>query len=122
MNAFTINYDSWYLDFFAYSKFLGQINLDSLTDYIFTENTGIVFTNLEEIQSAYKNYIVNEKWHEQTLKKAFGISEYHIILGVQQLFREAKEIGRRNKFKWTTVPVFVSSHDYKNLTYCVTRT
>ena len=120
MNAFTINFDNWFLEFFAYSRFSGRDNLDWLADYDYAKPTAVVFTNLEEVQSVYKEYIENEKWHDKTLKKAFEISEYHIILGVQQLFREAKKIGAQSRLKWTTIPVFVTAHDY-DLIYDVTR-
>lgn len=121
MNAFTINYDNWYMEFFAYSKSQGSDDFDWLADYDYAKNTALAFTNLEEVQSVYRDYIENKKYHDPTLRKAFEISEFYIILGVQQLFREAMEIAKGDKVKWATIPVYVAAHDYNELTYNVTR-
>lgn len=120
MNAFTINYDNWFVQFFAYEKYMGTEDFDWLADYDYTQDNALLFTGLERIQSIFKDYIENEKWKDKNMKEAFDVSEYIIILGVQRLFREAYVIAKNKKFNWVNIPVFVNAHDYDDLIYNVT--
>lgn len=120
MNAFTINYDNWVVQFFGFSKFAGTEDFDWLADYDYTQDNALLFSGLEKIQMVFKDYIENEKWNDEKLVKARELSEYIIILGVQLLFREASNIAKSKRLKWPSIPVFVNANDYDDLIFNVT--
>jgi len=112
MNGFTINYDSWYIDLFAYTYFESLEDLDWLTDFEFSSETSMIMKGFEDIQEIFKDYDVNEKWNDKKLKEASMVCEHRIILRLQELFREAKRIAVEKNLKWKKIPIFSTAHDY----------
>jgi len=120
MNGFTINYDMWYVEFFAFTKFQGLDDLDWLADFDYNNlDLGVAFTGIEEILAVFKDYMENERWNDSVQKSSFEIAEILVILRVQQLFREAAKIARSKKQSWINIPFLMTAHDY-DLIYNVT--
>lgn len=112
MNGFTINYDLWFIDLFAYSSCKGLDDLDWLAYYEYSSENSLTITGFEDIQNVYQNYMENQLWTVTTLKAAGDICELLIILRLQELFSEATKVGRSKKQQWTELPLFVTAHDY----------
>lgn len=120
MNGFTINYDMWYVDFFAYTKFQGHEDYDWLADSDYDNyDLSTAFTGIEEILAVFKDYMENEKWDDELQEKSFEIVEIIVVLRLQQLFRQANVIAKTKNYPWTKIPFLVTAHDY-DLIYKVT--
>jgi hypothetical protein len=120
MNGFTINYDQWYVDFFAYSKFQGHENYDWLADWDYENyKLSVTFIGIEDILGVFRDYIENEKWNDDLQEKSFEIAEIIVILRLQQLFRQANIIAKSKNYLWTKIPFLATAHDY-DLLYKVT--
>ncbi len=120
MNGFTINYDLWYVEFFAFTKFQGFEDLDWLADSDYDDiNLGVVFNDIDDVLAVFKDYMENEKWQDSLQEKAFEIAEILVILRLQEAFREAYKIAKVKDYPWTMVPFLITAHDY-DLIYNVT--
>lgn len=120
MNGFTINYDMWYVDFFAYKKSQGHEDYDWLADWDYdNRDLSVAFSGIDEILTIFKDYMENEKWDDELQEKSFEISEIIVVLRLQQLFRQANAIAKTKSYPWTKIPFLVTAHDY-DLIYKVT--
>lgn len=112
MNGFTINYDLWFIDLFAYAE-LGTLNdLDWLSEFKCSSDKSMIISGFEDLQSVYEEYMENEKWRDKALEKACEICELLIILRLQELFKEAKNVATQRNLQWIGIPLFVTAHDY----------
>lgn len=112
MNGFTINYDLWFIDLFAY-KDLGTLDdLDWLAEFEISSNKSMAILGFKDLQSVFEDYMENEKWKDNELKKACEICELIIILRLQELFKKTKLIATQKKLNWNNIPLFVTAHDY----------
>lgn len=111
MNGFTINYDLWFVDLFAFAELRGFDDFDWLADYDVPSEDGMVISGLEELQEAYRDYLENDKGSDEALTEAFEVCELIIILRLQDLFKEARKIAVNQKANWTNVPLLVTAHD-----------
>ena len=113
MNGFTINYDLWFIDLFAYSE-LGTLNdLDWLSEFECVHDKSMTITGFEDLQSVYEGYMENEKWRDKELEKACEVCELLIILRLQELFKDAKVTAIQRNLEWIHIPLFVTAHDYE---------
>ena len=112
MNGFTINYDLWFIDLFAFSQCEGLDDLDWLADYEVSSENSLVIKGFEDLQAVYQDYMENEKWSNHELEAACEICELLIILRLQELFKEAKKQAIVQNASWTNTPLLVTAHDY----------
>lgn len=113
MNGFTINYDLWFIDLFAYSE-LGTLNdLDWLSEFECASDKSMTINGFEHLQSVYEEYMENEKWRDKELEKACQVCELLIILRLQELFKDAKVTAIQRNLEWIHIPLFVTAHDYE---------
>lgn len=106
MNGFTINYDLWFIDLFAYSELGTLDDLDWLSEFEYSSEKSMTISGFEDLQSVY------EKWKVKELEKACKICELLIILRLQELFKEAKIIAIQRNLEWEHIPLFATAHDY----------
>lgn len=112
MNAFTINHNGWFVQFFAFKKFLGREDFDWLSDYNYCDfENALLFTKLEEIQAVFKNYMDNKLWKDIIQKEAFGLAENIVLFSVQELFKLACSVGKTKQYEWADIPLFITVHD-----------
>ncbi|WP_035557933.1 hypothetical protein [Hymenobacter sp. IS2118] len=111
MNGFTVNYDLWFVDLFAFAELGGTDDFDWLADYDVPSEDGMVISGLEELQEAYRDYLENDRGEDEALTEAFEVCELIIILRLQELFKEARKLAITQKANWTKVPLFVTAHD-----------
>lgn len=110
MNGFTINYDRWFLDLFAYESY-GKHDLDDwdwLADFYDLTHESLTITGFEAIQKAYQKAAENDRLKEPIVRQAYDICELLVILRLQELFQE---VYLENN--WTKTPMFVTAHDYE---------
>ena len=112
MNGFTINYDLWFIDLFAFTECGGLEDLDWLADFEVSSVDSMTITGFEELQSVYEDYMENEKWSDEKLEEACEICELIIILKLQELFRETKKLAIEKNFEWANISLFATAHDY----------
>ena len=112
MNGFTINYDRWFIDLFAYSFYNGLEEIDWLAEFEYHGEKSLTITGFEKLQTAFKDYMENEKWKDEELKKSMEISELLVILRLQQLFQQTYKEGTEKETVWTKIPILVTAHDY----------
>ena len=113
MNGFTINYDRWFIDFFAFD-FFQEINLedlDWLCDYEFDMEKSMTISGFEDLQIAFQNYMENETLKDENLKKSMEICELLIILRLQELFKFT--FNENKNESWTKLPTLIDAHDYE---------
>jgi len=112
MNGFTINYDLWFLQLFAFETCGGLEDTDWLGDYEFTINELMVLSGMEDIQSAYENYMKKEKWNDKIFESAKEVCDLIIILRFQELFKKSIDVAKQKKLTWSEIPIFATAHDY----------
>jgi hypothetical protein len=112
MNGFTINYDLWFIDLFAFTKCGGVDDLDWLSDFEVSSYDSLTITGFEDLQTVYEDYMENEKWKDNDLVETCEVCELLIILRLQELFREAKKLAVDKKLESADIPIFVTAHDY----------
>jgi hypothetical protein len=115
MNGFTINYDLWFLDLFAFKTCGGLDDTDWLADYEFSIEESMVLSGMEDIQAVYEDYMKNEKWSDENLENAMEVCEIIIVLRLQELFKKAIDTSLEQKLEWSNVPIFATAHDYEIL-------
>jgi hypothetical protein len=115
MNGFTINYDLWFLDLFAFKTCEGLEDTDWLADYDFSIDESMVLSGLEDIQAVYEDYMKNEKWSDINLENAMEVCEIIIVLRLQELFKSSIEIAIQKELEWCKIPIFATAHDYEIL-------
>jgi len=115
MNGFSINYDSWFVDFFGFD-FIGEMNdLDWLADFE-DENESLNsfrVKGFEEIQKIYQTHHENKMYKEDRHEEAADLCDYAIILRLQELFKETINKGKKENKKWASIPILVTGHDYE---------
>src|SRR5690606_30433796 len=109
MNGFTINYDLWFIDLFAFTECGGLEDLDWLADFEVSSVDSMTITGFEELQSVYEDYMENEKWSDEKLEEACEICELIIILKLQELFRETKKLAIEKNFEWANISLFATA-------------
>jgi hypothetical protein len=115
MNGFTINYDLWFLDLFAFKTCGGLDDTDWLADYEFSIEESMVLSGLEDIQAVYEDYMKNEKWSDGNLENAMEVCEIIIVLRLQELFKKSIDSAIEKKIEWSKIPIFATAHDYEIL-------
>jgi hypothetical protein len=112
MNGFTINYDLWYIDMFAYKQCEGLDDTNWLAYFNFAADLMMSISGFEDLQTVYEDYMENEKYKDKALKKACEICEYLIILRLQELFQAVQFTAKNENLAWHAIPIFVTAHDY----------
>jgi hypothetical protein len=110
MNGFTINADLWFIDLFAFEKYLGLEDLYWLGDWKkenVTIDDSFVIIGFEEIQKKYEvePYKIDED------EQASDFCEFLIILRLQELFKNAVNLARQKKLEWSNIPIIITAHD-----------
>lgn len=112
MNGFTINYDLWYLDMFAYKQCEGLDDVDWLAYFNFAADSMMTISGFEDLQKVFEDYMENEKYKDKALATACEACEYLIILRLQELFREVQTMAKNQNLVWHSIPIFTTAHDY----------
>jgi hypothetical protein len=97
---------------FAYIERGTLEDLDWLADFETSSDESMIISGFEDLQSVYEDYMENEKWKDIELEKACEICELIIILRLQELFKEAKNIANKRNLNWKDIPLLASAHDY----------
>jgi hypothetical protein len=111
MNGFTVNYDLWFVNLFAFKNCGDLDDLDWLAVFDFYSDEILVLTGMEDLQSVYKDYMENEKWNDKTLEDTSALSELIIILRLQELFSEVRKVATVQNLSWKNIPLFSTAHD-----------
>jgi hypothetical protein len=109
MNGFTINYDRWFVDLFAFEK-IDLEGWDWLSDFYDSTAANMTITGFEDIQDVFREVHETNKIREHNIMKSYEICELLVILRLQELFKEVYKYGRD---EWTKIPMFVTAHDYE---------
>jgi len=112
MNGFTINYDLWFINLFAYNINNDLDDLDWLADYDYVFEYAMTIIGFEDLQDVFKNFMESEE-KTQNQKDAFDICELIIVLRLQQLFKNAYEENSDRTDSWSQIPILVTAHDYE---------
>ncbi|MDC8004091.1 hypothetical protein POV27_08500 [Aureisphaera galaxeae] len=112
MNGFTINYDRWFVDIFAYSD-IDENDYDWLADYDFLSKRDMTIKGFESFQKVYEDVHKYQKFDIPEIEQAYDIAELIIILRLQELFRKTYKKAERKGLKWSSIPMFVTAHDYE---------
>jgi hypothetical protein len=99
MNGFTINYDLWFLDLFAFETCGGLEDTDWLADFEFSIDQSMVLNGMEDIQAVYEDYMKNERWADENLETAMEICEIIIVLRLQELFKHSIDMATQKKIR-----------------------
>ncbi|MBD1431585.1 hypothetical protein H8B06_02010 [Sphingobacterium sp. DN00404] len=106
MNGFTINYDRWSIELYSYEKF-------SLNDWHWLSDDSslndLTITGFEDIQSVFHDLHENDRFDDPNIAEAYKVCELLVIFRLQELFRE---VYKTKQDSWTTIPMFVTAHDY----------
>lgn len=108
MNGFTINYDRWFIELFSFEQF-SLDDWDWLSDFYDSSPNDLTITGFEDIQSVFQDTHENDKFDDPNIDQAYEVCELIVILRLQELF---KEVYKTNGDNWTTIPMFVTAHDY----------
>lgn len=111
MNGFTINYDLWFINLFAFENCGDVDDLDWLADFDYYSDEILEISGLEDIQAVYKDYMENEKWDDKNLEQSCEVCEMIIILKLQQLFQQSQKLATEQNMTWVKVPLFATAHD-----------
>jgi len=112
MNGFTINYDRWFIDLFAYTLAGDIDDLDWLSDFQYSSGDSLTITGFEDLQAIYQDYMEKEKWKDNHLQSCSDICEFLIIHRLQELFRSAFEAAQIKNIIWANTPIYVTAHDH----------
>lgn len=112
MNGFSINYDLWFIDLFAFSSDNGIQDTDWLAEFEYNSENSFIITGFETLQEAFRDYHENEKYNDEGLEKATETCELLIILRLQELFRTAYQNSNEHS-KWKNIPIMATAHDYE---------
>ncbi|MRG44150.1 hypothetical protein GFS24_03445 [Chitinophaga sp. SYP-B3965] len=118
MNAFTVNYDLWFLDLFAYETVEEEDTLNWLAEYDGQSEKSLTVTGFEALQEVNKAYMESEGYRDDNQQAACELHEYLVILRLQQLFKQTAS-QHKNKATWAGIPMFVTAHDYEDMIYVV---
>ena len=113
MNAFTINPDRWFLDFFAYSQIGSREDFDWLADFDYVGESSFTIEGFEDLQQVYSEYVKGKNWEIEQQQKASNVCELIIVLRLQELFLSISEKATAQNRSWSTLPIFVTAHDYE---------
>lgn len=113
MNGFSINYDRWYIDLFAFEADGNFENFDWLADFQYSSENSFTITGFEELQETFKDYMETEKWKDENLSLCCSICEFLIILRLQELFRQTILEAKKLNQPWAKTPIYISAHDYQ---------
>lgn len=116
MNAFTVNYDLWCLDLYAYETVEDEDTLNWLATYDGQSEKSLTITGFEDLQLANKEYMKNEGYRDDNQRAACELHEALVILRLHQLFKRTVE-QHKNKADWAGIPMFVSAQDYEDMIY-----
>ena len=108
MNGITINYDLWFITLFGFHFCNDSEDKDWLSDFDVYSQKNLVITGFEDIQSAYEDYIENER---DEFEDQCDLCEILIFLRLQQLFQKTYQSAKSRKEEWTKLPIFVNGHD-----------
>jgi hypothetical protein len=109
MNGFTINYDRWFIDLFAFENY-SLTDWEWLSDFYDSTANDLTITGFEDIQKVFEDVHENERFEEPNIHKAYEVCELLVILRLQELFRATYNT---NKGDWDNIPMFVTAHDYE---------
>lgn len=112
MNGFTINYDRWFIDLFAYNEEGFFDDLDWISDFQYSSSDSLTITGFEDLQLVYKDYMEKEKWKDKQLESCSDICEFLIIHRLQELFRKTFETAKSEDLPWSKIPTYITAHDY----------
>lgn len=108
MNGFTINYDRWFIDLFSFENY-SLTDWEWLSEYYDSTANDLTITGFEEIQKAFEDVHVNNRFEEPNIDKAYEVCELLVILRLQELFRQTY---RLNHGDWDKILMFITAHDY----------
>lgn len=118
MNAFTVNYEHWFLDLYAYETVEEEDTLNWLAEYDGQSEKSLTITGFEALQEANKEYMKTEGYRDDNRRAACDLHEYLVILRLHQLFKITVQ-QHKNKAAWAGIPFFVTAHDYEDMIYVV---
>jgi hypothetical protein len=118
MNAFTINYEHWFIDLFAYETVEEEDTLNWLAEFDGQSEKSMSITGFEALQEANREYMKTEGYRDDNLRAACELHEYLVILRLYQLFKQTVT-EHKNRAAWAGIPMFVSAHDYEDMIFIV---
>lgn len=122
MNDFSINWDMWFVDAFAYAQFGGTDDLDWLGDWEEEGNattTRFKIKGLEKLQKTWQTYSEQKQYKDKKMEAAADVAELLVVLRVQELVKAAVDRARQKGRSWTQATILVSAHDFDDIIYKV---
>jgi hypothetical protein len=106
MNGFTVNYDRWFFDAFAFETDEGREGYEWLANFSASSDTSLVITGMERLQAIYEPPACGR--FSQQHPDAAAITEVLVIVRFQRLLQQAlPHLSRK-------VPLLASAHDYSD--------
>ena len=116
LNGFSVNWDLWFLDIVAFDILDDYQNEESdwLGDAFWGSSSPEYFniTGWEKLQAAFKNYHEANQYADEQLKLIAELTEFLVVLRLQQLFEHTILDARREDVKWSAIPWGITAHDY----------
>lgn len=116
LNGFSINCDRWFLDIVAFDKIddFQSEHSDWLCEGFWGSSNPEYFqiTGWEKLQEVFKVYHDAKQYKSEQLRLIAELTEFLVILRLQELFEQTIFKARQEGLKWASVPWGVTAHDY----------
>jgi len=116
MNSFSINYDHWFLDLFAYETVEGTDTMSWLGEYDGQSEKSMSITGFEALQEVNKVYMETKAYRDDNLRAACELQEYLVVLRLYELFRKTVT-EHKNRAAWAGISMIVAVTDYEDMIY-----
>ncbi|MBN1910992.1 MAG: hypothetical protein JW818_14700 [Pirellulales bacterium] len=109
MNGFDINYDRWYFDSFAYTKYSDDPDdLDWLCDWSSPNWVQLTLNGLEQTQEDFRWFMENKIFENKTHDEEKEYATLLVMVRFVQLIRSSLDAGALQ----CSVPLLATAHDF----------
>ncbi|MBN1510981.1 MAG: hypothetical protein JXB13_03120 [Phycisphaerae bacterium] len=108
MNGFAINYDEWFFDLFAYSKFAEDPeDIEWLCDWELASDQ-FTLRGMKAVQREFQLYYESDMRWDRRCRAAKEIAMHLVLAQYLRLIQKALAVGRLAK----PIPVLATAHDF----------
>ncbi len=109
MNGFDINYDRWYFDSFAYTKYSDDLeDMDWLCDWASPDSDQFTLTGLEQTQDDFRWYMEKKIYDCKTHDAEKEIATLLVMVRFVQLISWSLNTGTLTH----SIPLIATAHDF----------